>query len=285
LQEFDPASLYPYQAIIDRPAFKWPNGARVAVWVVPNIEHFHLELTKPAPDVRNYARRDYGNRVGIWRLMDVLNKHKVPGTVALNSEVGKYYPRIMEAAVKLGWEFMGHGETNSTLLTGMSKEAENACIAETKRMIESYGGKMHGWLGPGLTETWETLDLLKANGAEYVADWIHDDLPVRFNNGLYSIPYTIELNDMPLFNNPSISIQDFEQRIRDSFDVLYAEGETSARVMCLALHPFLIGASHRIKYLDRALEYIASHDDVWFASGHDIITAYKAQEAISTKAA
>jgi allantoinase len=279
LQEFDPTSLYPYQAIIDRPAFKWPNGARVAVWVVPNIEHFHLELTKPAPDVRNYARRDYGNRVGIWRLMDVLVKHNVPGTVALNSEVGRYYPRIMEAAVKLGWEFMGHGETNSTLLTGMTKEAENACITETKRMIESYGGKMQGWLGPGLTETWETLDLLKANGAEYVADWIHDDLPVRFNNGLYSIPYTIELNDMPLFNNPSISIQDFQQRIRDSFDVLYAEGETSARVMCLALHPFLIGASHRIKYLDMALEYIASHDDVWFAKGSEIIDAYKAHEA------
>lgn len=285
MEEFDPFSLYPYEAIIDRPAFTWPNGARIAVWVVPNIEHFHLEMTKPAPDVRNYARRDYGNRVGIWRLMEVMAKHNVPGTVALNSEVGKYYPRIMEAAVKLGWEFMGHGTTNSIMLTGLEKDAENAIIAETRRMIESYGATMHGWLGPGLTETWETLGLLKANGAEYVADWIHDDLPVRLNNGLYSIPYTIELNDMPLFNNPSISIQDFQQRIRDAFDVLYAEGEKCARVMCIALHPFLIGSPHRIKYLDMALQYIASHDKVWFATGHEVITAYRAYESAQRSAA
>lgn len=282
MQEFELSSLYPYQAIVDRPKIVWPNGKRIAVWVVPNIEHFHLELTKPAPDVRNFARRDYGNRVGIWRLMDVMAKHSVPGTVALNSEVGKYYPRIMEAAIKLGWEFMGHGTTNSILLPGLDKEAENAIIAETRRMIESYGLKMHGWLGPGLSETWETLDLLKANGAEYVADWIHDDLPVRMNNGLYSIPYTIELNDMPLFNNPSISIQDFEQRIRDAFDILYAEG---GRAMCIALHPFLIGAPHRIKYLDQAFQYMAGHDGVWFAKGHDIITSFKAQEAAIPSAA
>jgi allantoinase len=285
VKEFELSSLYPYQAIVDRPPIVWPNGKRIAVWVVPNIEHFHLELTKPAPDVRNFARRDYGNRVGIWRLMDVMAKYNVPGTVALNSEVGTYYPRIMEAAIKLGWEFMGHGTTNSILLPGIEKDAENAIIAETRRMIESYGSKMHGWLGPGLSETWETLDLLKANGAEYVADWIHDDLPVRMNNGLYSIPYTIELNDMPLFNNPSISIQDFHQRIRDAFDILYAEGETSGRVMCLALHPFLIGAPHRIKYLDMALQYIASHEHVWFATGHEIITAYRAQEAAMSSAA
>ncbi len=256
----------------------WPNGARVAVWVVPNIEHFHLELGNAAPDVRNYARRDYGNRVGVWRLMEVLAKHNVPGTVALNSEVGKYYPRIMEAAVKLGWEFMGHGTTNSVLLTGLDREAQNAIIAETRRMIESYGSAMHGWLGPGLTETWDTLDLLKANGVRYVADWIHDDLPVRMNNGLYTIPYTIELNDMPLFNNPTISIQDFQQRIRDAFDTLYAEGEKCARAMCIALHPFLIGSPHRIKYLDMALGYIASHDHVWFTTGNDLITAFRAQE-------
>jgi allantoinase len=285
VKEFDPFSLYPYEAIVDRPAFAWPNGARIAVWVVPNIEHFHLELTNPAPDVRNHARRDYGNRVGIWRLMDVLSQHNVRGTVALNSEVGKYYPRIMDAAVKLGWEFMGHGATNSILMTGLDREAQNTMIADTRHMIESYGGEMHGWLGPGLTETWDTLDLLKANGAEYVADWIHDDLPVRMNNGLYSIPYTIELNDMPLFNAPSISIQDFQQRIRDAFDTLYAEGKTCARAMCIALHPFLIGTPHRIKYLDMALQYIASHDGVWFATGHEIITAFKAQETAMRPAA
>jgi allantoinase len=134
---------------------------------------------------------------------------------------------------------------------------------------------MYGWLGPGLAETWDTLDLLKKHGVDYVCDWVNDDLPYLMNNGLYSIPYSIELNDMPLFNMPSISIDEFSRRICDTFDVLYEEGQRNARVMGIALHPFLIGAPHRIKYLDKALQYIASHEEVWFATGHEIIEAYK----------
>jgi peptidoglycan/xylan/chitin deacetylase (PgdA/CDA1 family) len=137
---------------------------------------------------------------------------------------------------------------------------------------------MRGWLGPGLTETFETLDLLRDHGVEYVCDWVNDDLPYRMNNGLYAIPYSIELNDMPLFNVPSIDIQDFHRRICDAFDVLYEEGERTGRVMGIALHPFLIGAPHRIKYLDKALGYISSHQKVWFATGHEIIEAYRKQE-------
>jgi peptidoglycan/xylan/chitin deacetylase (PgdA/CDA1 family) len=272
---FEQSSLFPYTAIVDRPPVKWPNGARVAVWVVPNIEHFHMELGPNAPDIRNHARRDYGNRVGVWRLMETLTKHGVRGTVALNGEVVRYYPRIMEECAKLNWELMGHGMTNSVLLSGMTPEAEKATIAETRQAIESCGQTMRGWLGPGLTETWKTLDLLRDAGVEYVADWCNDDLPYLMNNGLYSIPYTLEMNDMPLFNAPSISVVDFERRIRDSFDTLYAEGAVNGRVMCIALHPFLIGAAHRIKYLDNALKHICAHDDVWLATGSEIISAYK----------
>lgn len=275
----DPHALYPYRAIVDAPKIEWPNGARVAVWVIPNVEHFHIEAGPGAPDVRNYSRRDYGNRVGIWRIMDVLGKHGVRGSVMLNGEVGLHYPRIMKAMVDLDWELLGHGLTNSSMLTGLSREAERKVIFETKDIIEAHGLKMKGWLGPGLTETFNTPDLLREAGVEYVADWVNDDLPYRMNNGLYSIPYSIELNDMPLFNNPSISIVDFERRIRDSFDVLYEEGAKNARVMAIALHPFLIGAAHRIRYLDRALQYIAGHDKVWFATGAEIVSAYAAQTA------
>ena len=275
----DPHALYPYRAIVDAPKIEWPNGARVAVWVIPNVEHFHIEVGPGAPDVRNYSRRDYGNRVGIWRIMDVLGKHGVRGSVMLNGEVGLHYPRIMKAMVDLDWELLGHGLTNSSMLTGLSREAERKVIFETKDIIEAHGLKMKGWLGPGLTETFNTPDLLREAGVEYVADWVNDDLPYRMNNGLYSIPYSIELNDMPLFNNPSISIVDFERRIRDSFDVLYEEGAKNARVMAIALHPFLIGAAHRIRYLDRALQYIAGHDKVWFATGAEIVSAYAAQSA------
>ncbi len=277
MTDFDPASLFPYSAIVDRPPIRWPNGARIAVWVIPNIEHFHLELTNPAPDVRNYSRRDYGNRVGIWRLMDVLTKHKIRGTVALNGEVGRHYPRIMQAAIDLNWEFMGHGMTNSVLLSGMTEEVETQVVHDTKKVIEDYGQSMRGWLGPGLTETWNSLRILRDANVDYVADWVNDDLPYRMNNGLHSIPYSIELNDMPLFNNPTISVVDFERRIRDTFDVLYDEGQFGGRVMGLALHPFLIGAPHRIRYLDSALQYIASHPDVWLATGSEIIDAFAAQ--------
>src|SRR4029453_4911560 len=138
-------------------------------------------------------------------------------------------------------------------------------------------------LGPGLTETFATLDLLREHGVDYVCDWVNDDLPYRMSNGLYSIPYSIELNDMPLFNAPSIDIQDFHRRICETFDVLYEEGETTPRVMGIALHPFLIGVPHRIRYLDKALKYIASHQKVWFATGHEIIKAYKKATASSPR--
>jgi peptidoglycan/xylan/chitin deacetylase (PgdA/CDA1 family) len=274
----DPFSLFPYQAIVDRPPVVWPNGARVAVWVIPNIEHFHLELGPSAPDVRNYSRRDYGNRVGVWRLMEVMEKHRVRGTVALNGEIARYYPRIMQEVRRLRWELMGHGLTNSAMLTGLGKDHETSVIARTRQMIEEQGERMRGWLGPGLTETWNTLDLLREHGVEYVCDWVNDDLPYRMNNGLYAIPYSIELNDMPLFNMPSIDIEDFHRRICETFDVLYEEGGRNGRVMGIALHPFLIGVPHRIRYLDKALSHIAAHDKVWFALGSEIIEAYRAQE-------
>ena len=276
--DHDPFRLFPYQAIVDRPKVTWPKGAHVAVWVIPNIEHFHIEIGAQAPDIRNHSRRDYGNRVGVWRIMEVLEKHGVRGTVALNAEVGRFYPRIMEEAVKLKWELMGHGLTNSVMLSGMTIPQETAAITEARAVIEQWGQKRRGWLGPGLTETWHTLDLLRQNGVDYVCDWVNDDLPYRMNNGLYSIPYSIELNDMPLFNMPSISIGDFYRRICESFDVLYGEGEKNGRVMAIALHPFLIGVPHRIRTLDRALAYIAGHGKVWFATGSEIIDAYQRQE-------
>ena len=281
-KNFAVSSLYDYSAIVDRPAFKWPNGARVAVWVIPNIEHYHIESFQPdGPDVRNFSRTDYGNRVGIWRLMEVLNKYEIRGTAALNGEVCLHYPRLVEEALKLKWELMGHGLTNTQFLTKLSLDEERAVIQETRKHLALFGQEMRGWLGPGLRETWNTLDLLNEAGVRYVADWVHDDQPVLMKNGMHTIPYSIEINDMPLFNTPSISVADFERRIRDAFDVLYREGEASGRVLAIALHPHLIGAAHRISYLDRALQYIASHEQVWFATGSEIIDHYASVNPVS----
>jgi peptidoglycan/xylan/chitin deacetylase (PgdA/CDA1 family) len=277
MRQPSPFPPYSFSAIVDRRPVRWPGDARVALWIVPNIEHFHLDLGPGAPDVRNYSRRDYGNRVGIWRLMEVLAKHQIRGTVAHNGEIAQHYPRIIEETRRLGWELMGHGLTNSSMLTGLAPDEERRVIAETRAAIEGAGTRMRGWLGPGLTETLSTVELLREAGVDYVADWVNDDLPYAMENGLVAIPYTLELNDMPLFNMPSIAAEEFYRRICETFDVLYDEGATRPRVMCIALHPFLIGVPHRIRWLDRALDYICGHDRVWRATGGEIIDAWRTQ--------
>jgi peptidoglycan/xylan/chitin deacetylase (PgdA/CDA1 family) len=270
--------LFPYSAIVDRPPLKWPNGAHVAVWVVPNIEHYELDVEGRRIDARNASHRDYGNRVGVWRLMDALGEHGMRGTVALNSSVCRHYPRIVERALELGWELMGHGVTNSQPNHQLEPSDEQQMIDTTVREISAFQGKSpRGWLGPGLSETVDTLDFLKRSGIEYTCDWVNDDQPYRMNNGLYSIPYTIELNDRPLFREPWATGWDYERMIKASFDVLYREGATQGRVMCLALHPFISGQPNKIDALRGALRHIAAYDRVWLATGSEIIDAFKAQ--------
>jgi peptidoglycan/xylan/chitin deacetylase (PgdA/CDA1 family) len=272
--------LFPFSAIVDRPQLKWPNGAHVAVWVVPNIEHYELEVDGRRADVRNLSHREYGNRVGIWRLMDALTEYGVRGTVALNSAVCRHYPRIVERALELGWELMGHGLTNSQMNADLDATEEQRMIQAVVADIRAAQGRPpRGWLGPGLSETLDTLNLLKQAGLEYTCDWVNDDQPYRMNNGLYSIPYTIELNDRPLFREPWATAWDYERMIKASFDVLHREGATQARVMCIALHPFIIGQPNKIDALRGALTHITSHDKVWLATGSEIIDAFKAQEA------
>jgi allantoinase len=271
--------LFPFSAIIDRPPLKWPNGAHVAVWVVPNIEHYELEASGRQLDVRNFSHRDYGNRVGIWRVMDALTEFGIRGTVALNSAVCRHYPRIVERSLELGWELMGHGLTNSQSHHELDRAGELSMITNVVEEIRAAQGEPpRGWLGPALSETPDTLDFLKQAGIEYTCDWVNDDQPYRMNNGLYSIPYTIELNDRPLFRQPWATAWDYERMIQAAFDVLYREGAFIGRVMCIALHPFIIGQPNKIDALRGALAHITAHENVWLATGSEIIDAYKAQE-------
>jgi allantoinase len=275
---------FPYTPINDRPKLEWPGGARLAVWVIPNIEFFPLTRGisghpgAPAgnpPSVRAWAQRDYGNRVGIWRLMDVLSKHGIRASPTLNSDICDHHPQIVRAAVELGWEILGHNRTNSVWLDALSPEEERQTIAQTlSRIAEMTGRKPVGWLGAGLAETWHTLDFLAEEGCLYVADWVNDDQPYWMDVGgqrLVSIPYSYEINDAPHFQYRNGTIDEFEKMIRRQFDTLYAEGAQSGRVMAICLHPYLIGVPHRIGGLDAALQYIRSHDQVWFATGEEIV--------------
>jgi allantoinase len=281
---------FEYSAIAKRPKWELPNGARVAVWIVPNVEHFHYD--KPAmsltpmtaglrPDVLNYAWRDYGVRVGIWRIMEVLERQGFIATAALNSEVCLHYPAIIEEGNRLGWEWMAHGENNSSLFTGMPEEAERPIIKGVLDTITKSTGKMpRGWLGPALTETDNTLDLLAEAGIEYVADWCNDEQPYSMKTrggSLVAIPYTLEIGDIPTFLQHGSSGEAFYQMIVDQFDMMYEEGKKQPRVLAMALHPFLVGHPYRARHLERALAHIRQHDDVWITTGSAIVDWYKSK--------
>ncbi len=277
---------FEYSAIVDRPRLEWPKGARVAVWVIPNIEHFLFDRpsTRIAnlpvnPDVLNYSWRDYGVRVGIWRMMEVMTKHGVKGTVALNSDVCRQYPRIIEEGNKLGWEWMAHGNNNSTLINAQSEAEERALISAVVGTITQCVGKApRGWLSPALSETVRTLDILAENGIEYVCNWVNDEqpYPMRVKKGsMISLPYSVEINDIPALLDLHQSPEYFGRMIRDQFDVLYEDGATTGRVMSICLHPFLVGHPHRSKYFAEALAHITSRQEVWITTGGAIVDWYK----------
>jgi allantoinase len=267
-----PYGPFPYSPIIRRPVLTWPEGARVALWVVPNIKFFSLAEKVPAaaggsgapvPDVPGWSARDYGNRVGVFRLMQVLDRHGVRATVALNSELCAQHPAIVEEGNRRQWEWMGHNESNTRRLNEAPPGEEAGIIARALATIESATGKRPvGWLGAGLQETWNTLDLLAAAGCEYVGDWVNDDQPymmtLESGRHIVAMPYSQEINDKPVFERQHRTADEFKDMICRQFDVLYREGAESARVMAIAIHPYLTGVPHRIDAFDAALARISA---------------------------
>jgi allantoinase len=270
---------YDYQPIIKREPIKWPNGARLAFMICPNIEYFHIDKplsrgpSKYLPDLQAYCLRDYGSRVGVFRLMDVLDKHDIRATVMLNGEVCERHSDIIEEGKKRNWEWCGHGMTNNLRMSDYTSEEEAEMIRQVKEKITAaVGVAPKGWLGPGLSETFNTPDYLAAEGFEYVCDWGCDDqpIPMRVKSGrLLALPYQQGLTDM-IYMSQNHTPEQYLKMVQDQFDTLYQESKTIARVMILSVHPYISGLPFRIKYLDKALQYIRSHDEVWPATGSEI---------------
>ena len=274
-------SRYDYSPIIRRKPLKWPNEARIALMVCPNIEYFHIDKPIPGapsshlPDVTGYALRDYGSRIGVFRMMDVMDKHGLRATVLLNADVCEHHPTILEEGKKRNWEWLGHGVTNNIRMTHYSLEEERAVIRQVKETIAAAAGKPpRGWLGPGGgDETFNTPDHLAAEGFDYLCDWGCDDQPVpmRVRSGrMIAIPYQQGINDIRVIFQGNHTPESWYRMTCDQFDTLYAEGAKNGRVMTIPLHPFVIGLPFRIRYLDKALEYICSHDGVWKTTGSEI---------------
>ena len=281
--------LYDYWPIIERPKLELPNGARLAFWIGLNIEHY--EVDKPAtsifagtaglqPDPLNFGWRDYAPRVGVWRMMDALDKYGMRASVLLNSDVCTHYPQIIREGNKRNWVWLAHGRNNSVFEAGMSEDEERTYLEEVVHTIREHTGKQPlGWLGPALTETYNTPQILADLGLSYILDWCNDDqpFPVRVERGrMISVPYSIEINDVTIFVAKGMTGDDFYQMVVDQFDQLYAEGADSARVMALCLHPFIINQPFRQRYLDKVLEHVTKHDKVWLATSDEIAEWYYA---------
>lgn len=283
-----PRERFDYSAIVDREPLKLPDGARIAVWTIVNVEEWDIEaamprtvLTTPAgasviPDVPNWSWHEYGMRVGFWRLKGALDRHHVKATMAVNASVCLSYPRLANAALDSGWEFMGHGYKQRALPL---EQDQGAVIRKSIQVIREFTGKApRGWLGPGLAETWDTPELLAQEGIEYLCDWVTDEQPYAIKTAarpLVVVPYSVELNDIPMMLIQHHAARELFDRTRDQFDRLYEEGQSSARIMAIAVHPYISGVPHRIKYFEAIYEYMKRKPGVAFWKGEDILDWYR----------
>jgi allantoinase len=284
-----PRERIAYSAIVDRPPLKLPDGARMVVWTIVNVEDWGIERAMPRtvlpppmgqplmPDLPNWAWHEYGMRVGFWRLFECMRKFSITPTMALNGIVCNTYPRVAKAAKDAGWEFMGHGWIQAP----MHKLDDPAgAIRQTVDTIRAFTGKSPvGWESPGLTETFDTLDQLGAAGIRYVANWVLDDQPVYLKSAygpIVSVPYSLEVNDIPMMALQGHAASEMLQRGKDQFDRLYEESAQSMRVMAIAVHPYLTGVPHRIGYLEALYRHIQAKAGVVFWTGEKIHDWFRA---------
>jgi allantoinase len=269
---------YPYSAIYRRPDYSWPDGKRLAVYIGFNVEHFDfgdglgaaLGPKSPEPDVLNYSWRDYGNRIGVWRCLDLFESLKLPLGALVNTALYDYCPEVIEAFVKRGDELIGHGHTNADRQGSMSESDEKRLLKYCRNRIRKESGQAPtGWLSPWISESRATPDLLAATGYRYTLNWCHDDQPVKFetrSGELWSVPYPQEVNDIPMIIARQMDGRDFADLIVDNFDEMAAQSKQQPLVMGIALHPYIVGQPYRLRHLRRALKHIVRATNVWLTT-------------------
>jgi allantoinase len=284
---------YPWSPIVERPAVRWPRGARVALLVTPVLEWFPLDapspplqplgaLDGPYPDYRAYTHRDYGNRVGIFRVMAVLDRLGVPATAAVNAAVATRYPQLLDEIGRRRWEVVAHGlHMGRFHHGGLDRDVEAALVDEALTLLRAASGQpVRGWLSPGGIESPHTLDLVAARGVSYVLDWVNDELPyvLRTESGrLHAMPYAHDLSDAAVIWERHHSAVEYAEAVLDAFTVLDREAEhAGGRILTLPLHPWIIGQPHRIGALERVLAEIRNRPHVWPATAGEILDAWRA---------
>ena len=282
--KLDKNRRYPYSAIINRPDYSWPNGSKLAVYIGLNIEHFAFGHGLGAqlvpghgvgPDILNYSWRDYGNRVGVWRLASLFEQLDFPVSLLVNTSIYDYCPEVVERFRSRGDEIVAHGRTNSEIQGGLAEKDEFELISETTKIItEEEGRPPEGWLGPWISETMKTPDILQENGYKYLLDWCHDDQPTWMttrDGNILSIPYPQELNDIPSIMVRKNTAEQFAKMITDNFDEMLEQSRQQPLVMGIALHAYIVGQPFRLKHLRNALSHISKkRKDIWLATSGQI---------------
>lgn len=285
---------YDWSMLPRRKPVEWPNGARIALWVIPALEWFPIDMKgkpfKPPgamqtayPDLRHYTLRDYGNRVGIWRMMKSFERFGVKVSAAMNAAVAARYPALLKACVDRGWEIVANGQDMDHLhYTGLPVEDEKKQIATTLDILRKASGqRVRGWLSPAKSQSTATLDLLAGAGIEYCCDWVNDDMPyaMRTSAGkLTAMPHPIDIDDYTILIQNHHSEDEFADQLCDHFDVLWEEaGRQGGRIMAISLHPWITGQPYRIGALEKALRHMTSRKGVWSATGSEILDRWKAQ--------
>ncbi len=285
---------YAWSMLPRRSKVSWPGGARVALLVVPALEWFPLDMkgkpfkppgamVTPYPDLRHYTLRDYGNRVGIYRVMKALDRFGIRASVAVNAAVAARHPGLIASCAERGWEVMANGlDMDHLHYGGLAPAEEQRLVDETLSVLRRVSGQViRGWLSPARSESFATLDLIRAAGIDYVCDWVNDDMPYAMQTAsgtLYAMPVPNDIDDHTILIQSRHSEDEYARQLCDQFDLLHAEASSQGgRILALSLHPWVIGQPHRIGALERALAHVMSRGAVWSATASEILDAFTAQ--------
>lgn len=284
--------IYPWSALRDRKPVAWPDGKKVAVWICVSLEWFPItpndtpfrapgHMQTSYPDYRHYTAREYGTRVGFYRLLDAFKKAGIKVSVATNGAIANRYPEIIADIIADGHEIIAHStDMNGTIASGLPVEEERALIAQSLASLEAASGKRpKGWLSIARSQSWNTPDLLKEAGLTYACDWVNDELPYRFNNGLINLPLNHELSDRQIITVQQQSADSYAQQMMDAFDWLAGEADDyGGRMLPLHVTPYIMALPYRISAFEGLLQQLAARPEAWVATGEEIVASWEAQQ-------
>ncbi|WP_298334951.1 polysaccharide deacetylase family protein [uncultured Erythrobacter sp.] len=289
--------FYDWSNMHERASVTWPEGKSVAVWLCVSLEWFPItpedtpfrapgHMVTPYPDYRHYTVRDYGNRVGVWRMLEAFKAAGVKASFATNAAVAERYPELIEAVLADGHEIIAHStDMNGTITSDLPEAQERALISDSLTRLEAASGvKPNGWYSIARSQSWCTADLIAEHGLTYTCDWVNDELPYRFRNGLINLPLNTELSDRMIIATQQHSAQGWAQMMRDAFDWLAAEAKGTAytkgggRMLPIHLTPYIIGQPYRVSALEDLLADLANQAEAWIAPGAEIVAEWEAQQ-------